>query len=117
MTESELLALLDCHDRLVKTCLAGDISIEQFVEHYDNFPGSYALDGHESSAAEKAILERHEERVRFHFGVLECLRGLCREEDAAKPEYLEAGRFGRAEGFRRLQRFCQTWPGRRNDVP
>jgi hypothetical protein len=110
VTEPELLALLDCHDRLVKSCLSGDISIEQFLEHYDNFPLSYAMDGHESSEAERALLESHRERVQFHFGVLESLRGLCREEDAAKPEYLEAGHFGRAEGFRRLQQFCETWP-------
>lgn len=113
MTESELLALLDCHDRLVKSCLGGDISLEQFVEHYDNFPKAFALDGHASDSAEKALLERHAERVRFHFGVLECLRGLCSEEDAEKPAYIEAGRFGRAEGFRRLHRFCEAWPGRR----
>lgn len=110
MTEPELLALLECHDRLVKSCLSGDVPLEQFVEHYDNFPESYALDGRESSEAEKALLDRHRERVQFHFGVVECLRGLCSEEDAAKPEYLESGRFGRAEGFRRLQRFYETWP-------
>ena len=110
MTEPELIALLDCHDRLVKSCLVGDISIEQFVEHYDNFPVSFALDGHQSSDEERALLERFQDRVQYHFGVVECLRGMCREEDLEKPGALEAGKFGRAEAFRRLHRFFEDWP-------
>lgn len=109
MTEPELLALLDIHDRLLKSCLVGDISIEQFVEHYDKFPESFALDGHESSKADQAMLEKHGDRVRFHYGVLDCLRGLCSEEEAELTKHLEAGRFGRAEAFRRLHAFCRDW--------
>ena len=110
MTEPELLALLDCQDRLVKSCLVGDISIEQFIEHYDNFPESFALDGRGASDEERALLQKHGERVRYHFGVLDCVRGMSREEDLEKPGAIEAGKFGRAEAFRRLHRFFEDWP-------
>ena len=110
MTEPELIALLDCQDRLVKSCLVGDISIEQFVEHYDNFPESFALDGRDSSDAERALLERHRDRVQYHFGVLECVRGMCSDEELEKRGAVEAGKFGRAEAFRRLHRFFEDWP-------
>jgi hypothetical protein len=60
---------------------------------------------------ERALLERHHDRVRYHFGVVECLRGMCSEEDLEKRGALESGKFGRAEAFRRLHRFFQDWPG------
>jgi hypothetical protein len=110
MTEPELLALFDVHDRLVVSALGGDISVEQFVDHYDNFPVAFALDGHESDDAGKALLARHSDRVRFHFGVVECLRGLCRADEIDKSGIRKAGGFGPAEAFVRLQKYCETWP-------
>ena len=107
MTEADLLKLCDDHDAMVLSCLANELSLEEFLERYDNFPLAYALDGHEANAAERDILGRHSDRVKFHSGVLETLSQLCSEEDARKPEYRRAGRFGPIEGLDRLRQYVQ----------
>jgi len=99
--------MLDRHDALVDACVNGALSFQEFVDRYDNFPQAYALDGHESSESEKVLLKLYQDRVQFHFGVLEAISGLCREEDAAKPEYSRAGRFGPSEVVRRLNDFVK----------
>ena len=107
MTEGELLELLERHESLVASCIAGELSVEEFVERYEDFPHAYALDGHEGDEAFQILLRRHSERVRFHFGVLETLAGLCSERDARSPKYQRAGRFGPIEGLNRLRKFVQ----------
>jgi hypothetical protein len=105
VTEAELVQALKDHDVLVTRCVAGELPIGEFLERYDNFPYAYALDGHESTEQELALLGRYRDRVQFHFGVQETLSGLCREEDANKPEYRQSGRFGPSEALSRLRQF------------
>ena len=107
MTESELVQLLKVHDAMVQSCVAGDLSLGEFLKRYDDFPQRYALDGHEADEVEGEILRRHSPGVAFHLGVLNALSGLCREEDAERPEYLRAGRFGPIEGLKRLRQYVQ----------
>ena len=110
MTETELLQLLDSHDSLVRECVSGDLSLDDFLLQYANFPFAYALDGHESSPHEKRMLNRHANRIRFHFGVMQVLSGLCSEEDATSPLYRKAGRFPPSVGLERLRAFVAKNP-------
>ena len=114
MTESELLGLFESHEALVARCISGEIPLEEFLERYENFPHAYALDGHEGDEKERTLLNRHAKRIRFHFGVLETLSGLCSEDEARSAEYRKAGRFGPATGLARLRQFVQKNSGWRN---
>jgi len=107
VTESELLRLFESHEALVARCVSGEIPLEEFLERYGNFPHAYALDGHEGDEKERVLLNRHAERIRFHFGLLETLSGLCSEHEARSAEYRKAGRFGPATGLARLRQFVQ----------
>ena len=107
LTEAEWVKLFDDHDALVQSCIAGVLSFSEFLDRYDSFPDQYALDGHEADEREREILDRHSERAKFHLGLSETLGNLCREEDAGKPEYRRAGRFGPIEGLARLRQYVQ----------
>lgn len=110
MTETELLRLLDEHDSLVQRCISGDLSLDEFVRQYDNFPLAYALDGHESDPDEEAMLKRHAIRIGFHLGVMQSLSGLCSEDDAKNPSYIKAGRISPLVALQRLKAFAGKYP-------
>jgi hypothetical protein len=103
-SEEELLSTLDQHDQLVRDCAAGRISFQEFLDRYDTFYMTYALDGHESDPEEKELLEVHKDRIAPHREIWERIigGGLCADEDAQKELYIQAGRFGSGEGLRRL---------------
>ncbi len=104
-SEEELLSTLDRHDQLVRDCVSGRISFQEFLNRYDIFYMTYALDGHESDPEEKERLEAHEDRIAPHRKIWERIigGGLCADEDARKDSYIQAGRFGADEGLRRLR--------------
>jgi hypothetical protein len=104
-SEEEMLATLDQYDQLVRDCVSGHISFEEFLEGYDTFYMTYALDGHESDPGEQALLEAHRDRIVLHREIWERIisGGLCSDEDARKELYIQAGRFGSGEGLRRLR--------------
>ena len=83
MTDSELSALLDAHDVLVKACLEGRLTLIEFAAAYGAFPHSYALDGRASSTEERAMLQRFSGRIAFHVLVSGLLSGLGSEHDPA----------------------------------
>jgi hypothetical protein len=104
-TESDLLTAVSHHDDLVRQCVAGYLSFEQFLEKYDDFYWAHALDGHESDDEERALLTKHEDRIRPHRIIAEEILGqVCSNEDAQREIYREAGRFGPAEAVVRLGR-------------
>jgi hypothetical protein len=109
LTETELLRLLDTHDSLVRQCITGRISLDEFLRKYNNFPFAYALDGHESDPDEKAMLRRYARRIDFHFGVMRSLSGLCSEEEAQNPLYIKAGRFPPAIALQHLKTFADEY--------
>jgi hypothetical protein len=109
LTEAELLHLLDAHDSLVRQCVSGGLSLDQFLREYNNFPFAYALDGHESGREEKELLSRHANRIGFHFGVMKALSGLCSEEEAKNPLYIKAGRFPPSLALQRLKAFADGY--------
>jgi hypothetical protein len=80
MTESEVTALLDAHDALVKAYLDASLTFDVFVSAYDGFPHNYALDGHGAvNEEERAILPRFRKRVAFHVRVSGVLAKVCSE--------------------------------------
>jgi hypothetical protein len=104
-SEEELLSTLDRHDQLVHDCVSGRISFQEFLDRYDTFYMTYALDDHESDPEEVALLEVHKDRIAPHRKIWERIigGGLCTDEDARKDSYIQAGRFGSDEGIRRLE--------------
>jgi hypothetical protein len=104
-SEADLLAAMTHHDDLVRRCVRGELSFVEFCEAYDNFYFSAALDGHESSTRGRALLQKHEARIRPHRIIANAvLARVCSDEDAERDVYKQAGRFGSAEALARLKR-------------
>jgi hypothetical protein len=104
MTETEVNALLNAHDALVKGYLDASLACEVFVSAYDGFPHNYALDGHEAvTADERAMLARFRSRVAFHVRVSGILSKVCSFEGNAHPLHADAGRFVPAVGLMPLR--------------
>lgn len=94
-SENDLLNYLDVHDDLIQKCASGLIPFWDFCKKYNNFYWFCALDGHESDEEERQLLEKYEPRILRHRIVAEeILSGVCSDEDAKKPIYIKAGRFG-----------------------
>ncbi len=51
-SENDLLSTLEKHDQLIDDCASERISFSEFLEKYDTFYLTYALDGHESDLKE-----------------------------------------------------------------
>ena len=57
MTESEISALLDAHDALVKACVDSSLTFSEFLFAYGDFPNNYALDEQKATADARAVLQ------------------------------------------------------------
>jgi hypothetical protein len=110
VTDSELGALLDAHDALVKSCVDSVLPFAEFLALYNDFPHAYALDGHEATPDERAVLQRSRKRIAFHYQVASVLSGLCSEADSENGMYGDAGRFGPAVGLKRLRELVGRYP-------
>src|SRR5690349_6558281 len=94
-SETDLIQKLNEHDALVRGCVAGQLSFDEFCKRYNDFYPFYALDGHESDEEERALLEKYEARIEPHRVIAEDILGrLCSEADAQRDIYRQAGRFG-----------------------
>jgi len=111
MTESEVKALLDAHDGLVKACLDSSLPFAVFVSAYDGFPQNYALDGHEAvSHEERAILGLFRSRIAFHLKVAGVLSSVCADEEGGNLLHAEAERFVPGVGLMRLRELAARYP-------
>lgn len=111
MNESEINALFDAHDALVKAYLDANLTFAVFVSAYDGFPHNYALDRHEAVALdERTKLPPFRKRIAFHLRVAGILSCVCSDEDNANPLYAEAGRFVPAVGLMRLRELVARHP-------
>jgi hypothetical protein len=111
MTESEVTALLDAHDGLVKACMDSRLSFDAFVLAYDGFPHNYALDGHEArSQQERETFAMFRRRIAFHLRVSGVLSGVSSQTDGDNPLDLEAARFLPAVGLMRLRELVARSP-------
>ena len=102
MTESEISALLDAHDALVRACVDSRLAFEEFVATYDDFPSAYALD-------EQAVLRLFRKRVAFHERVAGVISGL-RSDGDSKTLHGDVGRFIPAVGLMRLRELVAKYP-------
>ena len=107
MIESELTSLLDAHDALVKACVDGALSFSEFLTSYGEFPHNFALDGHESTGDELALLKRVRQRIAFHFQVAGVLSGVYSGFAGMLGEDNEVGRFAPAVGMMRLKQLVE----------
>ncbi|GAA4861334.1 hypothetical protein GCM10023332_11610 [Luteimonas vadosa] len=103
-SESELVAALDHHDRLLSQCADGHLGFWDFCAAYDNFYWAYALDGHESDPTGQAVLDKFAARIAPHQELANTvLAHVCSDTNAAKGSYGKAGRFGPEEAMVRLK--------------
>ena len=103
METRDLIAALDGHDELLRGVVDGRLSVGEFLDQYDNFYWSYALDGHEAHPAttDLALLAR---RIDPHRRVAEeVLAALAPDSSASQPAYILAGRIGYTEALDRLR--------------
>src|ERR1700693_4092774 len=70
-TDTELNALLDAHDALVAACLEERLTLLEFLAAYNDFPRVYGPDGRNAGAEERLGLRRFQQRIAFHFRVLD----------------------------------------------
>jgi hypothetical protein len=86
---SEIGALLETHDALMRACLDSRLGFSEFLAAYGDFSGSYALDEWKASV---------DERIAFHVQAAGVLSGLRSERgstvyaDVERSD--EAGRIG-----------------------
>src|ERR1700722_18624162 len=69
MTESEISALLDAHDSLVRAYVDSRLTFSEFFCTYGDFPHNYALVGGSGSAAQRVVLQLFRQRMTFHLRV------------------------------------------------
>ena len=77
-TESEISALLDAHDALVKAYVDSSLGFDEFVSAYGDFPRNYALAPESGTREEWAALRFFSKRIAFHYGWWGYCRGSVR---------------------------------------
>jgi hypothetical protein len=110
MIDTELDALLGAHDALVKACVDENLPFSDFLSAYGEFPHNYALDGHESTGVELALLKRYRQRIAFHFQVSGALSGVYSGVNRIDEVDNEFGRFAPAVGMMRLKQLVERYP-------
>jgi hypothetical protein len=111
MTESELAALLDAHDALVKACVDSSLTFDVFVLAYDGFPHNYPLDGNKAvNQEQRAKLALFRDRIAFHVRIAGILSGVGRDADSANLLEPAVGRFFPAAGLKRIRELVALYP-------
>ena len=110
MNESEVCALLDAHDALVKAYVDSSLTFSEFVSAYGDFPRNYALDGHAGTAEERTVLRFFRQRIGFHLRVSGVLSGLRSADDPADISHDDADRFLPAVGLIRIRELVARYP-------
>ena len=102
MAESEMSALLDAHDALVRACVDAHLEFTEFLAAYDDFPGAYELN-------EQAVLRLFRKRIAFRERVAGVISGL-RSDGGSKTLHRDVGRFIPAVGLMRLRELVAKYP-------
>ncbi len=109
MTESEIGALLDAHDALVRACVDDHLAFTDFLAAYDEFPSAYGLDEQATSVEERAVLRLFRKRIAFHERVAGVVSGL-RSDGDSKMSYGDVARFMPTVGLMRLRELVEKYP-------
>jgi hypothetical protein len=109
MTESEISALFDAHDSLVKAYVDSRLTFSEFVGAYGDFPHNTALVG-DPGSADQAMLQWFRRRMAFHLRVSGVLSGLRSADDPADISHDDADRFLPAVGLMRIRELLARYP-------
>lgn len=110
MTQGELEELLRRYDQLVVDCATGQISFGKFLNRYGCFYLEYALDGHESDAAEQRLLQLYRDRLELHREIVESvIYRLTSEELLAHPEASNEGFIVSRDGLDQVKALAQKY--------
>jgi hypothetical protein len=110
MTESEINALLDAHDALVKAYIDSSLAFSEFVSAYGDFPHNYRLLGHSETAEEFAVSRLFRKRIAFHLRVSALVSGLRSADDPVDISDDDAGRFLPAVLLMRVRQLVARYP-------
>ena len=107
MNDTDLRVALDRYDAIVDACAVGRISFAQFLELYDNFYMTYALEGQYASDDARELLVHYERRIAIHREIWEqILTRVCGDEEARNPDFIAAGYIGSREATVRLRQLA-----------
>jgi hypothetical protein len=109
MTESEVGALLDAHDVLVKACVDSVLTFSEFLLGYGDFPNNYALDAQKVPENARGVLRFFRKRLAFHVQVAGILSGFRAADDSASL-YGDPDRFTPTIGLLRLRALVARYP-------
>jgi hypothetical protein len=109
LTDSELNALLDAHDALVAACVEERLTLVEFLAAYNDFPRVYGLDGSGVGADERLGLRRFQQRIAFHFRVLDAVSGPTGIDDQDAMN-AGVGEFLRRATLMRLRQLVARYP-------
>jgi hypothetical protein len=103
MNETEIAALLDAHDALVKGCIDGSLPFAEFLAAYGDFPRNYPLDGKNVNPPDRDVLRLFRRRIGFHSNVAGVLSGLRSIDAIAGIPYSDACLLAPQIGLTRLR--------------
>jgi hypothetical protein len=109
-TESEISALLDAHDTLVKAYVDSSLEFDEFVLAYADFPQTYALAGDAGTGEDRAVLRFFQKRIAFHVRVAGVVAGLRLADDPADISHDDAGHFLPAVALMRIRELVDQYP-------
>jgi hypothetical protein len=117
MTESEINALLDAHDVLVKAYVDSHLTFSEFVSAYGDFPHNYMPQGHSGTAEDLTVLRLFTKRIAFHLRVSALVSGLRAADDPVDIPYDDAGRFLPAVLLMRVRELVARYPEFKAEYP
>jgi hypothetical protein len=110
VTESEISALLDAHDALVKAYVDSNLTFSEFVSAYGDFPRDSMLDSRSGAAGVPGVLQFFQKRIAFHLRVSSIFSGLRSADDPVDIPFGDAGRFLPTVGLTRLRELVARYP-------
>jgi len=109
-TESQISAVVDAHDALVKAFVDSSLGFDEFVSAYGDFPQSYGLIWDAGTGEDRVVLRLFRKRIAFHVRVGGVLSGLRSADDLADISRDDANRFQPAVGLMRIRQLVAKYP-------
>jgi hypothetical protein len=110
MSATEIRAVLDVHDALVRDCVQGRLTFGEFLGVYGDFPRGYGLDEDSASAEKHEALRLFRKRLVFHKQVAGVILGLRGTAELGSPEDSGVGDFLPVVGVKRLRELVTRYP-------
>jgi hypothetical protein len=110
MSTTEIRAVLDAHDALVRDCAEGRVAFGMFLATYGDFPRAYGLEEGTASAEGRERLRLFRKRVAFHRQVAGIISGLRGTAKLGSLEESAIGDFLPTVGLMRLRELVARYP-------